>query len=280
MEEVMGEYSVLMSVYAKEKPEFLRESMMSMYEQTVPTDDFVLVCDGPLNDELDKVIDEMQEKFGKVLHVVRLSENRGLGYALNAGVKECKNELIARMDSDDVAVKDRCERELKIFEEKPEMVIVGGYVGEFENEPENIKTIRKVPEDTKQMLGFVKKRNPLNHPTVMFKKQEVIDAGNYQNVRFCQDYFLWVELLSKGCECYNIQDVIVYMREDEGTFRRRSGKKYYEIQKKLAKKMREKKMMSTLEYQKYVTVRLCSAFAPNWMRQALFVKFMREGARE
>lgn len=268
-------YSVLMSVYKKEQPVFLRESMQSMYEQTIPTDDFVLVCDGPLTEELDAVIDEMQKKFGKRLKVLRQGKNHGLGYSLNLGVKECKNDLIARMDSDDVSVKDRCERQLVIFEEHPELSIVGGFVGEFENDIREVKFVRKVPKTNRRIIEFAKGRNPFNHPTVMFRKKDVLEIGNYQNIRFCQDYFLWVELLSDGYKGYNIQDVLVYMREDENTFKRRSGKEYYKIQKKLLKLMREKKFITGGQYAKSLIIRFCSAYAPNWLRQKMFNKFMR-----
>lgn len=269
-------YSVLMSVYKKETPEFLRESIQSIYDQTIPTDDFVLVCDGPLTDELDSVIDEMQEKFGKRLRVLRQSENHGLGFSLNYGVKECKNDLIARMDSDDVAVKDRCEKQLAIFKTHPEVTIVGGFVGEFEESIKEIKSIRKVPKTNDKIIEFAKGRNPFNHPTVMFKKGDVLKVGSYQNIRFCQDYFLWVELLSNGYKGYNIQDILVYMREDSNTFKRRSGKEYFKIQKKLLELMREKKFITESQYLKSLTIRFCSAYAPNWLRQKLFKKFMRE----
>ena len=268
-------YSVLMSVYAKEKPEFLRESMLSIYNQTVPTDDFVLVCDGPLNEGLNEVINEMQKKFGKRLRVFRLSENRGLGLALRFGVEKCKNELIARMDSDDVAVENRIEIQLKVFEKYSDLSVVGGYVAEFKELPKDAKNIRKVPETNIEIIKFSRKRNPLNHPTVMFKKKDVVAVGNYQNIRFCQDYFLWINLLSKGYKCYNIQKILVFMREDENTFKRRSGMRYFKIQKKLIKQMRRLNFISNFQYMESVSIRFCSAFAPNWLRQRLFNRFMR-----
>ena len=104
----MSDYSVLMAVYSKEQPEHLRQAMESIYNQTVPTNNFVLVCDGPLTGELDAAISDMQERFGASLEIVRLANNGGLGNALNEGIKHCKNELIARMDSDDIAYPDRC----------------------------------------------------------------------------------------------------------------------------------------------------------------------------
>lgn len=277
----MGEcrkYSVLMSVYKEENPVFLRESLQSMLEQTVPTDDFVLVCDGPLTKALYSTIAEMQKKFGKKLRVIRLNKNHGLGYALKIGVNECKNELIARMDSDDVAVKDRCEKELAVFGPHPEVGIVGGFVGEFEDSVDKIRSVRKVPKNNDEIVEFAKSRNPFNHPSVMFRKKDVLAVGNYQNVRFCQDYFLWVNLLASGYKGYNLQEILVYMREDENTFKRRSGKEYFEIQKKLLKMMRGKKFLTYSQYLKALTIRFGSAYAPNWSRQALFKKFMRSEA--
>lgn len=273
-----GKYSVLMSVYAKEKSEFLRESMMSMYEQTIPTDDFVLVCDGSLSEELNKVIDEMQKKFGKRLRVFRFEKNWGLGLALKFGVEKCKNELIVRMDSDDVSVEDRIEKQLEIFDES-EFSVVGGYVAEFENSIKNAKSIRRVPKTNEEILKFGKMRNPVNHPTAMFKKADVLAVGNYQNVRYCQDYFLWVELLAKGYKFYNIQEVLVYMREDKNTFKRRSGKMYFNIQKQLLKRMKGLKLISSFEYSKFISIRFCQAFIPNFLRQAIFSRFMREGIK-
>ena len=125
------QYSVLMSVYYKEKPEYLQQSMESILHQTIPASDFVLVCDGPLTPELDSVIEKMQQQFGPVLHVHRLKENGGLGKALNAGLEQCTCELVARMDSDDVSRPDRCEKQLQIFAEHPEYSLVSGIVEEF-----------------------------------------------------------------------------------------------------------------------------------------------------
>ncbi len=273
-------YSVLMSVYKKESPLFLKQSMQSIFDQTVPTDDFVLVCDGPLTEELNKVIDEMQKKFGTKLHVVRESENHGLGHALNLGVIKCKNQLIARMDSDDYSKKDRCEKELNIFENDPEISIVGTHVAQFKDSIENITSVRKTPETNEEIVSFAKKRNPFNHPSVMFKKQAVIKAGNYSNVRFCQDYYLWIELIAKGYKGYNIQEPLVYMREDDNTFKRRSGTNYYKILKQLLRRMRELKLISTSEYCAMSTVRFCQTMMPNWMRKTAFSLFVRERVKK
>ena len=273
-------YSVLMSVYRNEKPGILRDSMQSIYDQTVPTDDFVLICDGPLTKRLDDVIDEMQKKFGKSLRVIRLPENHGLGYCLRMGIGECKNDLVARMDADDVTVKERCEKELEVFAENPELSVVGGLVAEFEVTIEDVKSIRKVPETNEEIIKFAKWRNPMNHPTVMFKKSDVLAVGNYPEIRRCQDYYLWVNMLMAGYKFYNIQEVLVNMREDKATFERRSGWQYFKHMKKLIDVMKENKFISTSQYIAIASLRLYSAMAPNWLRKAMFEKFMREKAEE
>ena len=269
-------YSVLMSVYCKEKPEYLKTSMESMMNQTVPTNDFVLVCDGPLTPELDSVIAEMKEKYGEVIHIVRFKKNGGLGHALQVGVKECRNDIIARMDSDDISRPYRCEKELKILMDHPEISIVGSVIEEFSTIPDVIDAKRVVPETNENIVAFSKKRNPFNHPSVMYRKRDVLKAGNYSTVRYMQDYYLWVDMLIAGMEGYNIQEPLVWMRADSNLFKRRSGKLYVEIQVNLFKKMRDAGYITYPQYLKSVTIRICSASAPNWMRQFVFKRVLRK----
>lgn len=223
----MEKYSVLMSVYAKEKPEYLEGSMDSMFSQTVPTDDFVLVCDGPLTKELDSVINQMKQQFPKVLHIVRLKENAGLGNALKEGIVHCKNELVARMDSDDISRSDRCEKQLSEFEENPQLDIVSGTIEEFSISRKEITGRRSLPITQKEILQFSKKRNPFNHMAVMYRKSAVIKAGNYsEEYHLFEDYFLWIRMLMNGCKAKNIGASLVLVRMPLYAYQRRGGKAY------------------------------------------------------
>ena len=197
----MAEYSVLMSVYAKENPEYLRESIESIWNQTVKTDDFWVVCDGPLTKELDAVLEENQKAHKEVFHLLRLKENVGLGRALNEGLKCCKNEAVARMDSDDIACKDRCEKQLRVLEEGID--IVSGTVVEFEKDILHCKAKRTLPLSKEEILKFAGRRNPFNHPCVMYRKEAVEKAGGYQHFYLFEDYYLWVRMLRKGCKGYS-----------------------------------------------------------------------------
>lgn len=227
MEGVYDSYSVLMSVYAKEKAEYLKQAMESIWNQTVQTDDFVLVCDGPLNNELDAVIESMQYDHPDSLHVIRMKENGGLGVALNVGLKHCRHDLIARMDSDDIACHDRCERQIALFREHPEVSLCSGTVIEFIHSTDHIVGKRELPGTYEEIIEFSKKRNPCNHPAVMFKRTAVEAAGGYdEKFHLFEDYYLWVRMLRNGVKAMNITDVILYMRTPVDLYLRRGGRDY------------------------------------------------------
>lgn len=224
---MMTNYSVLMSVYQKERPDFLLQSMESIFSQTVPTDDFVLVCDGPLTAELDAVIDQFLISHGNTLHVLRLKTNQGLHHALNAGLHACRHELIARMDSDDIALPYRCELQLQKFEENPSLAIVGGAVDEFEGSISNTVAHKSMPESLEEISRYARRRNPFNHPTVMYRKSAVLAAGMYPDFPLHEDYALWVNLLRGGAKGCNLPDTLCHMRVSSGLYDRRGGWQYF-----------------------------------------------------
>ena len=268
-------YSVLMSVYYKEHPDYLRQSMQSIYDQTVSTDDFVLVCDGPLTPELDAVISDMQQQFESRLHVCRLSKNGGLGKALNFGIGQCKNDLVARMDSDDVSRPDRCQRQLAIFHDHPEYSLVSGIVEEFSDTITNVSVRRIVPEHQDDIIAFAKKRNPFNHPCIMYKKSAVQAVGSYQDFYLLEDYYLWIRMLQHGFIGYNLQEPLLWMRAGSDMYKRRGGWKYVQSQHNLFKYMAQTGFITGRQYQVQSVVRLIGAVVPNWLRAFLFKKILR-----
>ena len=272
----MKSYSVLMSVYVKENPEFLRQSMQSMYDQTVPTDDFVLICDGPLNKELDAVIDGMQQQFGERLHVFRLPENHGLGYALNFGVKKCKNELIARMDSDDVSVKDRIEKQLEVFE-KMDVSVVGSNVVECDEKMNKQIVYKNVPERNEDIMIMMKKRNPINHMSVMFRRSKVLFAGNYLEMPFFEDYYLWVRMAKGGNKFYNIPKPLVNVRGGLQMIRRRGGIKYMKNIVRFQKVLKKNKIIAVPRLMVNIFERLAVASIPDGARNVIYMKILRRG---
>ena len=217
------EYSVLMSVYHKENPEYLIEAIESMLNQTVPPEQFVIVKDGLLTSELDEIVQKYQKENATVFTVVALDENQGLGIALDEGIKVCRNEIIARMDSDDISVKNRCERQLNIFQKDSKMVIVSGNINEFIDSPDNVVSMRIVPEKQNEIKKQMRTRSAFNHPAVMYKKTEVIRCGGYGKLKRKQDHDLFSRMINMGCKAYNIQDVILLFRADKNNLIRRKS---------------------------------------------------------
>lgn len=273
---VQQHYSVLMSVYYKEKPANLRMAMDSIWKQTLKTDDFVLVCDGPLNDGLDCVIQDMERKYPDFLHVVRLKKNVGLGNALNIGLKYCKNNFVARMDSDDISRSYRCEKQIAVFLRQPEISIVSGTVEEFTDDPKVVDTKRVLPENQKDIIEFAKQRNPFNHPCVMYKKDVVEAVGNYQDFYLLEDYYLWVRMLQKGFIGYNIQEPLLWMRAGSDMYKRRSGLKYARSQNRLFYYMKRTGFITNLQFLCSITTRVIVSLVPNGIRKLLFKSIVRK----
>lgn len=269
-------YSVLMSVYRKEKPEYLRQAIESIQAQTAPTNDFVLVCDGALTPKLDAVIAEKQQDMGDCLHVVRLPQNVGLGNALNQGIRHCTNELVARMDSDDVAYPDRCEKQLALFNARPEVSICSGTVEEFTTDVQAVDARRVLPETDAEIRAFAKKRNPFNHPCVMYKKSAVEEVGSYQDFYLLEDYYLWLRMLMAGYQGYNLQEPLLHMRAGADMYLRRAGWAYAKSQMNLFKFMRDSGFITSSQYVKSCLIRSGSALAPNWLRKFVFEKTLRK----
>lgn len=216
----MADYSVLMSVYDKEQPEYLQASIQSMLDQTIPPDDFVIVCDGPLNDELDAVLQSYAERF-PCINIVRLEQNVGIGAAANIGLAHVKHELVAKMDSDDISVAQRCEKELNAFTSNEQLALIGSYLSEFEDDPSNIVSIRKVPCDHAEIKHYARRRSPFNNQTVMYKKSVVLSCGGYSDLKRAEDYDLFVRILAGGHLTRNLPEALVLYRLAEDAIKRR-----------------------------------------------------------
>lgn len=266
-----------MSVYYKENPEFLKQSIESMLEQTVITNDFCLVKDGQLSEELEMVISEYCEKYPDIFNVVELKENLGLGSALAIGIKKCKNELIARMDSDDISSKDRCEKQLKKFQEDENLDIVGSNIAEFVDNIKNIQAYRILPENDKEIKKYARRRNPFGHPSVMLKKSKVLEAGNYRSYYLVEDYDLWIRMIEKNAKCYNFQDVLVYMRISEDFYKRRGGIKYLKSILKFKKEQYKKGFFSKTDYIISAGTHIVICLMPNFIRGLFYKKILRKG---
>ena len=273
---MLKKYSVLMSVYYKENPTWLKESIESILNQTVRTNDFVLIEDGILTEELEKIVEKYEKEYPEIFNIVRLKENVGLGPALAIGVKECKNELIARMDSDDFSAPERCEKELFMFEKDNSLDMVGSNIIEFTENIKNVQTYRKLPELDSEIKKYMRRRNPFGHPSVMFKKSKVLEAGNFKSYYLCEDYDMWIRMAKVNAKFYNIQEVLVYMRIGKDFYKRRGGIKYL---KSILKFKREQYKNGFYSFKDYVITAGTSTvicLMPNFIRDIFYKKFLRK----
>ena len=277
----MASYSVLMSVYYKEKSAYFREAIDSMLQQTVQPAEIVLVCDGELTPELDAVIAEKCDAYPELFRVIRLPENQGLGIALDIGLRACKHPLVARMDTDDIALPDRMELQLKIFEEDPQLGAVGGQIAEFEGTQNNIVGYRKVPLSSEAVSLRLKKRNPMNHMTVLLRKEAVLAAGSYQHLPLYEDYYLWARMVACGQKMRNIPQLCCYVRVDDRLYQRRGGKQYFKNAMLLEKKLLSLKLINLAEFFVNVVVRLtCTVLLPGELRKHLYCKFLHKNRQK
>ena len=245
-----------------------------MFSQTVPPFEVLLVCDGPLGDGLNEVINHFEAVYPEQFRVIRLEENGGLGNALRIGLDSCQCEIVARMDSDDISLNDRCEKELSVIRETA-CDIVGTFVAEFEGDPVNVVRYKEGPTDEGAIREYAKTRNPFNHPTVMFKKSAVLKAGGYKDFYLLEDYYLWIRMLEDGCKAKNIAEPLLLMRTDEGMYARRGGLRYLASQLRLVEFMRAIGWLHLGEAIRNGAVRACGSLIPSGVRRFLFHSLLR-----
>lgn len=267
------DFSVLMSVYFKEKPDYLRQALDSVLSQTVRAAQIVLVEDGPLTPELDSVVEEYCATYPEI-EVVPLSENRGLGLALAEGILHCKYDIVARMDTDDIARNDRFELQIKEFDKNPQLAICGSHVTEFENDPSVIVTKRQVPLNDEECKKYQRYRDAFNHMTVMYKKSEVLKAGNYQHCPLLEDTLLWVNMFKNGAMAMNVDDYLVNVRIGEGMYERRGGWAYFKKYKQARKRVYNTGYISWWDYFYTIMIQLVVALIPNKVRGWVFRRLL------
>lgn len=271
-------FSVCTSVYKNDKAEYVKEALDSLLvNQTVKPTEIVLVQDGPISYNLSKLLIEYRDKFSDILHIIKLEKNGGLGNALKLGVENSKCDFVARMDSDDIAAPDRFEKQITYLESHPECAIVGGQITEFIDTPDNIVGKREVPCDNEAIYHYMHSRCALNHPTVMFRKKAVLDAGNYQDWFWNEDYYMWVRMMERGFVFANLPDVLVNMRTGLDQYGRRGGMKYFKSEIGIKKLMLKKGMITRMEYiVNYIQRFFIQLILPNSARGWFFRTFARK----
>ena len=271
-------FSVCISVYKNDNPDFVRLALDSvLVRQSVKPSEIVLVQDGPVPGEVSDLLKYYEIRFPGIMNIIRLEKNGGLGNALRIGVDNAKYDIIARMDSDDICMIDRFEKQLAYLNSHPECDIVGGQMTEFIDSPDNIVGKREVPLDNDSIYAYMKSRCALNHVTVMFRKDAVLKAGNYQDWFWNEDYYLWVRMMMNHCIFANIPDVAVNVRSGADQYARRGGKKYFDSEIGIKKLMLENGLISRKDYVvNYIQRFIIQLVLPNSVRGWVYRTFARQ----
>jgi len=272
-------FSIAMSVYIKDNAAFFDSALASVINQSLKPSEIVLVVDGPVHDSIQKVIEKYSEiciEKGIRLITNKLDVNGGLGNSLRIAVEIAAYDIIARMDSDDIASFNRFELQLEYMLSHPDVDIVGGQIIEFLGSFENIVGKRVVPTSDIDLKYYLKYRCPFNHMTVMFKKKEILMVGNYLDWPYNEDFYLWIRMALAGCIFANLPDTLVYARVGKDMYDRRGGWRYFKSEVKLQRFMLTNKVICLSSYIYNVIGRfIIQVLMPNKLRGFIFQKLFR-----
>ena len=271
----MEPFSVLISVYCREKATHLNDALLSIWEQTLTPTEVVLVKDGPLTDELEQVINDFKNRYNAI-RIVALPQNVGLGAALNEGLKHCSYELVARMDSDDICKPIRFEKQVQYLMQHPQIAIVGSWIDEFYGTTDNVIAQRRLPETTKELYQYAKSRCPFNHPTVMFRKSLVEQVGGYQPFYLFEDYYLWARMIQAQYQLHNMQDSLLFFRSSPQVAARRGGWKYAKSEIRLQREFLRMRLIGPFTFCKNLAIRTTVRLMPNKLRTFIYRKLLRK----
>ena len=263
-----------MSIYKKENPTYLVQALDSMLNQTVSPAEIVMVKDGPLTQELEDVLQDYDSLYPGLFNFVSYDKNHGLGYALRQGVVACSNEIVARMDTDDIARPDRMEKQLAAIDSGLDMV--GSDVIEFVTSPNEPVAATDLPKGIDAIRSYSKRRNPFRHPPMTFRKSKVMEAGNYSSdFLYFEDWDLFNRMLACGCKADNLKEPLVAMRVSEDFYARRGGSQYLKYSKAFKRAQVERGYFTKRDYFCSYLPHAAVCLMPNSVRALIYRYFLR-----
>lgn len=269
--------SVLLAVYQKDSDQALIEALNSVIGQTYPPEEILIMQDGPVKKSIENIIQEYKEKYPELITHIVNEKNLGLGPTLARGTEACRNEIIARMDADDVSCPQRFEYQIREFIKDEELALLGGYIEEFEIDSNHPFAKRLVPLKQEEIYKKIKTRNPFNHMTVMFRKSLVMDVGNYSDLKNMEDYCLWIKMVYAGYRMRNLPYTLVMARTGNGMYDRRGGNDYIKSEKQIQQQLFDCKMINRWEYRRNLALRVLVRKMGSQARRFFYVCFLRKG---
>lgn len=271
--------SVLMAVYARENPTYLRQALASLFAQTYLPLEIVVVEDGPLTEALDAELEDARRRSPVPLRTLMLPENRGLGEALREGVLACRGTYVARMDADDVALPHRFADQMAYLHAHPDVALLGAWIEEFHDQPGDTGQVRRVPADEADIRRFARLRNPFNHMTVVFRREEALRVGNYLPFYLLEDYYLWYRFLKAGLPTGNLPEALVYARVGNGMVGRRRGYQYLRSELRFIGMMRREGFIGWGTFGLSVTIKFLARILPTGLLQWVYARLRNDEHR-
>lgn len=217
--------SCLISTYRGEDARNLDAALSSIYGQTRPPGEVVIVVDGAVDDAQHRVIARFaaDTRVGRT-KVVVLERQHGLAGALNAGLAQCGGEYVMRMDSDDLTDARRLEVQMAYAADNPSVDLIGSWATEFADPGDRAIAVKTAPADHDGIIRALKWRNVLCHPSILVRRQTLLAVGGYRtSIGKLEDYDLFVRLALGGARFHVIPRSLVYVRVSMGQRRRRGG---------------------------------------------------------
>jgi glycosyltransferase involved in cell wall biosynthesis len=264
-----------MSIYYKEKKEYFRQSIKSLLNQEYPFDEIVLVIDGPLPEDLYEEVEKQKNLLKDKLVIIKNKENLGLAKSLNIGLRHCKNEYIARMDTDDVALPFRLKIQMDFLKKHAEYSLVGAWYDIYDESLRNYISTRKVPETFEEIKKFAKKRTPINHPTIIFKKYDILKIGGYpENIGRFEDWGLALKLIKNNMLIYNLPVSVLHFRSSIEQMIRRGGIPYLIEEVSAIYKLNRNNLLSNFDFFKNLLIRTPVRILPKFIRYEIYKRFI------
>ena len=208
--------AILLPVYHGDRVEYFEKSIGSLLNQTYSELKIVVCQDGKLGRELQASIRKYQQQYPDRVALICNEINRGLPFVLNDGIRYCrahKIHYIARMDADDISLPNRISQQLDFLLANKSVDVVGGAIEEIDELGSRRNKLVKYPSTHEKCYKFFQKRDPLAHPTVLFRISFFDKAGMYSEGHVKnQDTYLWYKGFLHGCQFANLSETVLLFR--------------------------------------------------------------------
>ena len=275
MSESLFKFSLLICTYAKDNPVHLAQCLDSVLSQTVLPDELIIVKDGPLLQPLETVINSLS--YPNTLTILALPKNVSLGLARAEGVKTAMHKWIALMDSDDICLPTRFEKQLDLIKTTPNLSIIGCQIIEFDDIPGNPISTRSVPPTHDKILARAKYRNPFNAMTTIFNRDLALKVGNFRHFPGFEDYDLWMRIIAneKDSVCTNHPEALVHARIGNGMYARRKGISYIKSEWHMQKQLKRLGITNNYEFARNILARIPIRLLPGRLLAVIYKAFAR-----